>query len=103
MIWTESVPLEEAFRAHRALQLGQEAAQTSGERPAVHAEDLEERSPAPSPHQTPQAASAKRPRGPHADRLAKARAAHEAATQPKPAASKSPAPTDPFDEEEPHG
>jgi hypothetical protein len=98
MIWTESVPLEEAFRAHRALQLGQEAAQTSGERPAVHAEDLEERSPAPSPHQTPQAASAKRSRGPHADRLAKARAAQQAAMQPKPGPKAEPA-KDPFDEE----
>jgi hypothetical protein len=109
-IWTESVPLEEAFRAHRAMQLGQEA-----QSPTVSPEELEARSPgkermggiaphaevpvtpAPpleAPNQPPRSG---RQRGPHADRLEKARAAHRAATQPKP---KVVTPRDPFDVED---
>ena len=53
---TQAAPLEEAFRAHRAMQLSQEAAKAPVERPSVAPEALEERPPLPSPHTTPQAA-----------------------------------------------
>jgi hypothetical protein len=42
---------------------------------------------------------ATRPRAPHAERLEKARAAHEAATRPKPAPKPPPAAKDPFEED----
>jgi hypothetical protein len=107
-IWTEGVPLDEAFRAHRAMQLGQEAPQAP-EPPPVNPEslpprsksgELEHRAPLPPSEATP------RKRGPHAERLAKARAAQEAATRPKPAPEgvnrgpKVVKPKDPFDVEE---
>jgi hypothetical protein len=106
-IWTEGVPLDEAFRAHRAMQLGQEA--QALQPPTVSPEELEARSPAKGPltfsdtpadpetYLPPPPEAKPRRRGPHADRLEKARAAHEAATRPKPKLVK---PKDPFDVED---
>jgi hypothetical protein len=91
------VPLADAFRAHRAMQLGAQAEQTPAPPHAVDPAELETRGTTPPP---PAAEPTPQRRGPHADRLDKARQAQTEAMRPKPQKSKPAKPRDPFEEED---
>jgi hypothetical protein len=98
---TWKCPCGQPFADHRSLEAPTFALQREADR-ALAREASEATAPMVIEEIPPsEPAPAKAPRhGPHADRLERARAAHEAAIRPKPAPAPKPSPTkDPFEED----